>query len=74
MLHYCHTTNVYQIPCTSHLGNHTWHSMGICVHIQLHPILIAVQKLPGNPMSDEENTRYSKQIQTKNQELHYKGT
>ena len=33
----------------------------------IHPILIAVQKLPGNPMSDEKNTRYSKQIQTKNQ-------
>ena len=29
----------------------------------LHPILIAVQKSPGNPMSDEENTRYSKQTQ-----------
>ena len=29
----------------------------------LHPISIAVQKSPGNPMSDEENTRYSKQTQ-----------
>ena len=38
----------------------------------LHPILIAVQKSPGNSMSDEENTRYSKQIQTKNQELYFK--
>ena len=37
----------------------------------LHPILIAVQKSPGNPMSDEENTRYSKQTQTKNQELYF---
>ena len=31
----------------------------------LQPILIAVQKIPGNPMSDEENTSYSKQIQIK---------
>ena len=38
----------------------------------LHPILIAVQKSPGNPMSDEGNTRYSKQKQTKNRELHFK--
>ena len=38
----------------------------------LHPIWIAVQKSPGNPMSDEKNTRYSKQIQTKNQELYFK--
>ena len=34
--------------------------------------LEAVQKIPGNHMSDEENTRYSKQTQTKNQELRFK--
>ena len=32
----------------------------------LQPILIAVQKIPGNPMSNEENTRYSKQTQRVN--------
>ena len=70
MLHYCHTTNVYQIPCTSHLRNHSMGIYDVCTFKPNQTILIVVQKIPGNPMSDEENIGYLKQI--KKQELHFK--
>ena len=39
----------------------------VCTFKPNQTILIVVQKSPGNPMSDEENTRYSKE--TKKQDF-----